>query len=100
MVASRCEFSHIEYYEGSLRDTVPHETAVAFSNIHELDYRHKKLLDISPYVANRAELPSEPMTSPDIAEHINIDLLKQVEEDVGNAEQINNTDPMPALSGR
>lgn len=94
------EFSHIEYYEGSLRDTVPHETAVAFSNIHELDYRHKKLLGISPYVANRAELPPEPMTSPDIVDHINIDLIKQVEEDVGNAEQNDNSDLKVALGRR
>lgn len=79
------EFSHIEYYEGSLRDTVPHETAVAFSNIRGLDYRHKKLVGINPYVANRAELPPEPITNPDIIEHINIDLIKQVEEDVGQA---------------
>lgn len=79
------EFSHIEYYEGSLRDTVPHETAVAFSNVHNLDYRHRKLVGINPYVANCAELPPEPITNPDIAEHISIDLMKQVEEDVGQA---------------
>ena len=79
------EFSHIEYYEGSLRDTVPHETAVAFSNIHGFDYRHRKLVNINPYVANRAELPPEPITNPEIMEHVSIDLIKQVEDDVGQA---------------
>lgn len=79
------EFSHIEYYEGSLRDTVPHETAVAFSNIHGFDYRHRKLVNINPYVASRAELPPEPITNPEIMEHVSIDLIKQVEDDVGQA---------------
>ncbi|MGN1101382.1 MAG: hypothetical protein ACI4RG_04260, partial [Huintestinicola sp.] len=90
------EFSYIEYYEGSLRDKVPHETAVAFSNIRELDPRHKSLLGISPYVANCAELPPAPMTGPEMAEHISIDLMKQVEEDVG---EINRSyDEQPAYA--
>lgn len=80
------EFSHIEYYEGSLRDRVPHETAVAFSNIHNLDYRHKKLVGISPYVANHAELPPEPSFDPEINDYIQINLLDQVEEEIENAE--------------
>lgn len=80
------EFSHIEYYEGSLRDRVPHETAVAFSNIHNLDYRHKKLVGISPYVANHAELPPEPSVDPEINDYIQINLLDQVEEEIENAE--------------
>lgn len=83
------EFSHIEYYEGSLRDNVPHETAVAFSNIRSLDDRHKKLVGISPYVAEHAELPPEPLTNPNIAEHISINLIQQVREDVSSAEEEN-----------
>lgn len=81
------EFAHIEYYEGSLRDTVPHETAVAFSDIHNLDHRHKNLVGISPYVARNAELLPEPITNPEIIDHISIDLIRQVEEDIGQIEQ-------------
>lgn len=41
--------------------------------------------NINPYVANRAELPPEPITNPEIMEHVSIDLIKQVEDDVGQA---------------
>jgi len=79
------EFSHIEYYEGSLRDSLPHETAVSIDCIHELDSRRKALVAISPYVANYAELPPEPMTSDKMLEDIDIDLVREAQERVQEA---------------
>ena len=80
------EFSHIKYYDGELRDTLPHEVAVAMSNLYELDDRRKTLAVISPFVAKNAELPPEPMTSLEMAEDVAIDLTEQVKEKL---EQIN-----------
>lgn len=76
------EFAHVEYYEGSLRDTLPHETAVSASVVHSLDQRRKALVGISPYVANCAELPPEPMTDPQMMEDVAIDLEQQVRDSV------------------
>lgn len=81
------QFAHIEYYEGSLRDIAPHETAVAMSNIHELDSRRKSLLGVSPYLATYGELPPEPRTAPEMMEHVKINLTKEVQQEM---ETINN----------
>ncbi len=82
---STSEFAHIEYYEGSLRDTLPHETALSISCMHALDSRRKSLVAINPYIANCAELPPTPITSPDMMDHVHIDLNRQVNEEVGQA---------------
>ncbi|MCR5768784.1 MAG: hypothetical protein K6G45_09885 [Lachnospiraceae bacterium] len=82
------EFSHIEYYEGSLRDSLPHETAVSMDCIHDLDNRRRNLLGISPYVANCAELPPEPHTSEKMQEDISIDLVQQAETEVQHASDV------------
>ena len=74
------EFSHIEYYEGSLRDMLPHETAMSIACVYELDARRKALAGISPYVANCAELPPEPSINQKMMDDITIDLIKQARE--------------------
>ena len=74
------EFSHIEYYEGSLRDTLPHATAVAMANIHSLDQRQRQLLAVSPYLAKYGELPPAPQTSEELLEDVDIDLETQAQE--------------------
>ena len=74
------DFAHIEYYEGSLRDIASHETAVAMANLHELDQRRKQLVQVSPYLAAYGELPPEPKTSPEMIEHVQIDLEREVSE--------------------
>lgn len=80
------QFSHITYYEAELRDILPHEVAVAMSNVYNLDERHKDLVGISPFVANNAKLPPMPVTNEELTEDIGIDLVRQAEEEL---EQIN-----------
>lgn len=79
------EFEYIEYYEGSLRDTMAHETAVAFSVLHDLnsDNRRRNLIKVSPYIANNAVLLPEPVINPEVFDSIQTDLLQKVNEAVG-----------------
>ena len=81
------EFEYIEYYEGSLRDTMAHETAVAFSALHDLnsDSRRRNLIRVSPYVANNAVLLPEPVINPEVFDSIQTDLRRKVHEAVGQS---------------
>ena len=72
------QFEYIEYYEGSLRDSMAHETAVAFSDINSLDPRRRSLVGVSPYVANNAVLLPEPEISQDVFDNIQTDLVQKV----------------------
>ena len=77
------QFEYIEYYEGSLRDTMAHETAVAFSALHTLDSRRRSLVGVSPYVADNAVLLPEPMINQEVFDSIQTDLVKKVNDSIG-----------------
>jgi hypothetical protein len=68
------EFEHIEYYEASLRDTNPHETAVAADEVQELDMRRKPLIAVNPLFAKSSELPPVPSIEELTHEHMALDL--------------------------
>lgn len=76
------QFEFIEYYEGSLRDSMAHETAVAFSDINMLDNRRRNLVGISPFVADNAVLLPEPVINPDVYDNIGNDLVQMVNRDI------------------
>lgn len=77
------QFEFIEYYEGSLRDSVAHDTAVAFSDLRDLDNRRRNLVAVSPYVADKAELLPEPVISPEVFDNIQTDLVQKVNSSIG-----------------
>lgn len=82
------EFSHIEYYEASLRDSVSHDTAVAMGEIHDLTPRQKSLLGVSPYLAAFGKIPPEPNASDELMEDVQIDLLEEVRQRLGENEPV------------
>lgn len=77
------KFEFIEYYEGSLRDSAAHDTAVAFSGLNSLDSRRRNLVGVSPYVANNAVLLPEPVVSPEVFDSMQMDLMQRVNDAVG-----------------
>lgn len=77
------QFEYIEYYEGSLRDTMAHETAVAFSDLRDLDSRRRNLVGVSPYVADNAVLLPEPKISQEVFDSIQTDLVQKVNDTIG-----------------
>lgn len=77
------QFEFIEYYEGSLRDSMAHDTAIAFSDVNSLDMRRRSLVGVSPFVANNAELLPEPEISPDVFDNIQTDLVQKVNSCIG-----------------
>lgn len=74
------QFEYMEYYEGSLRDTMAHDTAIAFSEVNALDARRRGLVGVSPYVANKAVLLPEPSVTEEVAENIQMDLVQKVND--------------------
>ncbi len=79
------QFEYIEYYEGSLRDTMAHQTAVAFSDLRELDSRRRSLVGVSPYVADNAVLLPEPMINQEVFDSIQTDLVQKVNDIIGQS---------------
>lgn len=83
------QFEYIEYYEGSLRDTMAHETAVAFSDLRDLDNRRRSLVGVSPYVADNAVLLPEPMVNQEVFDSIRTDLMQKVNDTIGQSGAVN-----------
>lgn len=83
------EFAHIEYYEGSLRDTMPKDIAVAMANVMNVDERHKQLINVSPYIASYGELPPAPFESEEMEEDVRIDLDRQVRNAIEQLDEEN-----------
>lgn len=77
------QFEYMEYYEGSLRDSMAHDTAIAFSEVNSLDRRRRELVGVSPYVANKAVLLPEPTVNEEVAESIQMDLVQKVNDVIG-----------------
>lgn len=86
------KFEYIEYFEGSLRDTMAHDTAIAFSDLQSLDNRRRNLVNVSPYVANKAVLLPEPTISSEVFDGIHMDLMQKVNNSIGAAEPFIATD--------
>lgn len=74
------DFSHIEYYEASLRDNESRNIARSTDMLHELDIRRKKLITVSPYVAKYAKLPPEPKIERQMYDDFSIDLIDYAEQ--------------------
>ena len=68
------KFEHIDYYDALLRDGNSKETALAASEVHELDHRRKSLVSVNPLFAKESELPPVPSYEDLISEHISINL--------------------------
>lgn len=81
------DFAHIDYYEGLLRDEVSHQTAVAMSDVHNLDPRRKQLVSISPFIAANADLQPAPNTSEQLMAAIDIDLEEQAQNKIDQIAQ-------------
>ena len=77
------QFEFIEFFEGSLRDSMAHDTAIAFSAVNSLDPRRRSLVGVSPFVANNAELLPEPAVSPEVFDNIQTDLVQKVNSSIG-----------------
>ena len=77
----RCaeQFGHVEYYEASLRDYQAREVARAVANVRELEPRRRRLVSISPYLAQEGNVPPEPVTSERLDEDFTINLEAQAE---------------------
>lgn len=82
------QFEYIEYYEGSLRDSMAHETAIAFSDLHNLDNRRRNLVGVSPYVAENAVLLPEPMINQQVFDSIQTNLVQKVNGTIGQPNMV------------
>lgn len=89
------KFEHIDYYDALLRDGNPKDTAVAASELHELDDRRKPLISVNPLFAKISEIPPEPSVENITYEHISLNLpiiaknaLVELKQDLEKKENI------------
>lgn len=81
------DFGHVKFYEAALRDQNSHDTAKAIRDIQDLDPRRKQLVSVSPYLAKYAKMPPELNTSEDMMNDIQIDLKKQVDNNLSELDE-------------
>ena len=97
------KFNHVEYYEASLRDSDSRDIARATDGLQELELRRKKLISVSPYIAQYAQLPPEPrvedslyadsaINTAEIAKN-NLSWIEKLEQDVQSLKEGNEVIP-------
>lgn len=82
------KFEHIDYYDALLRDGNSRDTAVASSEVHDLDERRKPLISVNPLFAKVSEIPPAPHIEAITYKHIALNLpsiakntLRELDED-------------------
>jgi len=68
------KFEHIDYYDALLRDGNSKETALASSEMHDIDERRKPLISVNPLFAKLSEMPPEPSIENLTYEHLSLNL--------------------------
>ncbi len=96
------KFEHIDYYDALLRDGNSKDTAVAASELHELDERRKPLISVNPLFAKVSGMPPAPSIEDITYEHISLNLpiiaknaLIELDEDL-----ISNPKDVIAVNGK
>ena len=81
---SAARFSHIEYYEASLRDFQARENARAAAGVRDLDPRRQGLAAVSAYLAQNGTIPPEPSVSEQLDRDFTINLSGQAEAEIAS----------------
>ncbi len=96
------KFEHIDYYDALLRDGNSKDTAVAASELHELDERRKPLISVNTLFAKVSGMPPAPSIEDITYEHISLNLpiiaknaLIELDEDL-----ISNPKDVIAVNGK
>jgi len=99
------KFEHIDYYDALLRDGNSRDTAVASSELHDLDERRKPLISINPLFAKTSEMLPEPSVENIIYEHMSLNLpniaknaLRELDEDLVTPPATNDEITNPEVS--
>jgi hypothetical protein len=71
------QFGYIPYYEATLRDNEYRDIARSTDQLQDLDARRKKLVAISPYIAQYANLPPAPSVEQSMYDDFSIDLMRE-----------------------
>lgn len=89
------KFEHIDYYDALLRDENSKDTAVAASQLFELDERRKPLINVNPLFAKTSELPPAPSIEDLTYEHVSLNLpaiaknaLMELDHDMVSGSQV------------
>ena len=75
-------FSHVEYYEASLRDSQARDVARASADVQSLDPRRRDLVAVSPYLAHNGEVPPTPHVSDQLDEDFTLNLTEIANSEV------------------
>ena len=83
------KFSHIEFYEASLRDRQYKDVATSQNPevLQNLDERRKRLVQISSYYASFANIPPAPSEEPTLMQDFSINVDEVAKEALRNIEE-------------
>ena len=76
------QFSRIEYYEASLRDSQARDIARAAASVRDLEPRRRGLAQVSAYLAENGSVPPEPTVSEKLDEDFAINLSSLAENEI------------------
>ncbi|MFA5849149.1 MAG: hypothetical protein WC833_04665 [Bacteroidales bacterium] len=82
------KFEHIDYYDAMLRDGTSRDTAIAASEMHNLDDRRKPLIAVNPLFAKISEIPPAPSVEDITFEHFSINLPQVAKDALAELEEI------------
>lgn len=85
------KFGFVEYFEGSLRDSISKKVADSIipENLQGLDPRRQKIIPVNSYFATYADLPPAPSTEPNLMEDFSMDLQRIAAEQISKIDQTN-----------
>lgn len=83
------EFSHIEYYEASLRDSQSRDIAISqdMEKLRLMDERRQRLIPVSTYCAAFAQIPPAPSTESKLDEDYAFDIKKFAMDELSEIER-------------
>jgi len=82
------KFEHIDYYDAMLRDGTSRDTAIAASEMHNLDDRRKPLIAVNPLFAKISEIPPVPSVEDITFEHFSINLPQVAKDALAELEEV------------